>query len=182
MRGLIFTEFLDHVEQHYNFEVVDQIITQLGGDLSTGGAYTAVGNYPHEELLALAVALCGVTGSAKTVVLRDFAGKLMDTFRLMHPEYFEATDDVFAFLMSVESLIHVDVRKLYPDANPPLVAGSILNDGEMLLHYRSHRPLAELALALTEVSAREFGQALNIEVIERDADDRSLKIRLSKVP
>ena len=182
MRGSIFVEFLDHVEEKYGLDVVDRIIESLNGKLQTDGAYTTVGNYPHEELLAMAVALCSVTDKDLTSVMTEFADHVIRAFRRMHPDYFLGQDDVFKFLLSVGRVIHVDVQKLYPDAKTPQVEGAIGGDGCLTLRYASHRPLAQLALALAEASGRLFGQPLQIEVLERAADDRSVTMKIRRLP
>jgi hypothetical protein len=174
-------EFLDHVEQKYGFEAVDHIIEGLDGQLKTAGAYTAVGNYPHEELLAMAVALTSLSDKDMSAVIAEFADHLMGAFQRLHPDYFSNQRDVFEFLLSVEHVIHVDVQKLYPDAKTPLIQGAIADDGSLILKYSSHRPLAQLALALTEASGRVFRQPLKIEVLESAADGRSATMKLRKL-
>ena len=42
MKGIVFTEFLEMVEERYSAEVMDQIL--LGAKLPSGGAYTARGH------------------------------------------------------------------------------------------------------------------------------------------
>ena len=180
MIGTIFVEFLGHVEEKFGLDTVDQIIDKLDGKLSTGGAYTTVGNYPHGELLALAVALCSVDSKTMPQVVHDFAEHLMQAFYDGHAGYFGSSPDVFDFLLSVGSVIHADVRKLYPDARPPEVSGQLQTDGTLMLHYASYRPLAELALALTVMSGRFFGQPLAIDVVDRSEDDRSIAMRVRK--
>ena len=45
MKGIVFTEFLEMVEDKFSADMVDDIIDDC--DLASGGAYTAVGTYPH---------------------------------------------------------------------------------------------------------------------------------------
>ena len=55
MKGVVFTEFLEMVEEKFGDEMVDDIIND--SDLSTNGAYTAIGTYPHNEIITLVVNL-----------------------------------------------------------------------------------------------------------------------------
>lgn len=55
MKGVIFTSFLDMVEEKFNYETVDTIINN--SDLPSGGAYTAIGTYSHKEIVTLVVEL-----------------------------------------------------------------------------------------------------------------------------
>ncbi len=180
MIGSIFVEFLGHVEEKYGFDTVDQIIEQLDDKLSTGGAYTTVGNYPHDEMLAMAVALCTLGNKSVTEIVHDFAEHLMQVFHDQHGRYFNSDNDVFDFLLSVGDVIHADVRKLYLDARPPTVSGKLNSDGSLELSYESHRPLAELALALTASSGKYFNQSLSVDVIGRSEDDKRITMRVRK--
>ena len=57
MKGMVFTEFLEMVEDKFSPEVADQIIEQA--NLRSGGIYTSVGTYDHGEMIEL------VSASAK---------------------------------------------------------------------------------------------------------------------
>ena len=43
MRGVIFTELFELIEEKFGFEALDDII--MGADLPNDGAYSATGNY-----------------------------------------------------------------------------------------------------------------------------------------
>ncbi|MEO0814052.1 MAG: heme NO-binding domain-containing protein, partial [Myxococcota bacterium] len=45
MKGIVFTEFLEMVEDRFGFEAVDRLVTASGSD--NDGVYTAVGTYDH---------------------------------------------------------------------------------------------------------------------------------------
>ena len=48
MKGIVFTEFLDLVEEKFGLEMVDDIINS--SDLLSGGAYTSIGTYDFAEM------------------------------------------------------------------------------------------------------------------------------------
>ncbi|MEO0338393.1 MAG: heme NO-binding domain-containing protein, partial [Bacteroidota bacterium] len=48
MKGIVFTELLEMVEQEFGYETVDDLLENT--DLPSGGIYTAVGTYDHAEL------------------------------------------------------------------------------------------------------------------------------------
>ena len=70
MKGVVFTEFLDMVEQRFSADMVDDIIDDA--QLPHGGAYTAVGTYPHGEMVAMVVALSQRSGVAVPDLIRTF--------------------------------------------------------------------------------------------------------------
>ena len=49
MKGIVFTEFLEMVEQRFSPEIADRLIDE--SDLPSGGIYTAVGTYEHTEIV-----------------------------------------------------------------------------------------------------------------------------------
>ncbi|MDA9557054.1 heme NO-binding domain-containing protein, partial [Vibrio sp.] len=53
MKGVIFTEFLDLVEQQFGLSTLDQILDECEDE----GIYTSVGTYDHRDLVKLIVAL-----------------------------------------------------------------------------------------------------------------------------
>jgi len=55
MKGMVFTEFLEMVEDQFGFTMADKIISEA--ELASGGVYTSVGTYHHQEMVALVVNL-----------------------------------------------------------------------------------------------------------------------------
>ena len=60
MKGMVFTEFLEMVEDKFSADMVDDIIDDSAPP--SGGAYTAVGTYDHNELVGMVVALSQRSG------------------------------------------------------------------------------------------------------------------------
>ena len=70
MKGIVFTEFLELVEQKFGLEMVDRIITQ--SDLGSKGIYTAIGTYEFSEMLQLLQNLHDNTGIEIDDLLRIY--------------------------------------------------------------------------------------------------------------
>ncbi len=62
MKGIVFTEFIDLVEEKFGCEIVDNIINN--SNLSTNGDYTAIWTYNFSEMLSLHRNLNKETGIA----------------------------------------------------------------------------------------------------------------------
>lgn len=60
MKGIVFTEFLELVEDKFGLEMVDKIISS--SELESGGIYTSVGTYSFSEMLQLLQHLSDNTG------------------------------------------------------------------------------------------------------------------------
>jgi hypothetical protein len=161
MKGMVFTEFLDMVEQTWSPDLADRLIDHA--DSATGGAYTAVGTYDHRELVRMVQALAVESEVPVPELLRRFGHHLAKTFSGRFPAFFEAQPTLFDFLSSIDAVIHVEVLKLYPDAELPSFRVDHRADDVMTLTYRSTRHMAPLAVGLIEGAAVHYGRQVNIE-------------------
>ena len=168
MKGIVFSEFLEMVEDRFSPEVADLIIEQA--DLPSGGAYTAVGTYDHAEIVALVLQLEKETGVELPALLHAFGRHLFTRFVEGFPHFFEGQNNAFRFLAQVEDYIHVEVKKLYPDAELPSVVATMDGAERMTIVYRSDRAMADLAHGLIEGCIDHFGEAIDIDVTDLSSD------------
>jgi Haem-NO-binding len=162
MKGVVFTEFLGFVAHHYGEDTVDDIID--ASDLPNGGAYTSVGTYPPAEMEMLCTALSTETQQPTTNLVCSFGLHLSDTFAADYPEFFPKNGSFFDFLASVEDHIHVEVRKLYPDAELPSFKVVSRTATEMTIDYQSPRRMSALAHGLILGSAKQFGVTARVQI------------------
>ncbi len=146
MLGMVFTEFLDMVEERFSPATADAIVTEA--KLPHGGAYTAVGYYPHEEIVTLVTLLSERTETPVGELIKAFGHHLVGRFVHRYPAMFERTDELFDFLAAVDGEIHTEVRKLYPDATLPRLRVLSRSEDEMKLAYESPRSMESLAEGL----------------------------------
>lgn len=166
MKGVVFSEFIEFVEDAYSPEVVDEIIESAA--LDSGGAYTAVGTYPHQEMIDLVVALSEHTEVPVPDLMRSFGCHLLGRFGKLYPEFFHDVSDTFAFLETLENHIHREVLKLYPEAELPRFDYARPTDDQLVLLYRSARPFADLAEGLLH-GCIEYWQE-TVQVSREDLD------------
>ena len=160
MKGLIFTEFLEMVEEKFGYEVLDRL-TSLPC-LQNQGAYTSVGNYSHGEMLKMLDELHTAVDLPHKALIVAFAGWLFEVFLRIHPEFFERIDNSFDFLQGIETVIHSEVRRLYPDARLPDFECERRTDNELVMDYSSWRPFADLAEGLIEASSAHFNDRVEV--------------------
>jgi hypothetical protein len=160
MKGVVFTEFLEMAEDRFSLGVVDSVLRATAP--ASGGVYTSVGTYPVEELVGLLVQLSEQTRVPVPVLLKEFGGHLLRRFVQWYPEFFADARSSFDVLQNVEGHIHVEVRKLYPDAELPTFECNNEGDSTLLVTYRSPRRLADLAEGLMQACAEHFGEQVSI--------------------
>lgn len=175
MKGMVFTEFLEMVEGEHGLGMLDRIIR--AALLPNGGAYTAVGSYDHGELLRLVTALSEATGSSVSELLRQYGEYLFGRFTTGYPQLLRAGRDCFEFLRAIETHIHVEVRKLYPDAELPSFSYSAPTPGELIIEYRSQRGLADLAEGLILGCIQHYREAIRLTRKDLAKSDGAQRVR-----
>lgn len=160
MKGIVFTEFLEFVATCAGEDMVDDIIEQ--SDLASGGIYTTVGTYDHREMITLLDAFCARTGMEQKTALVSFGRCLAGRFAVLYPDFFRERTTLFDFLESVDGHIHVEVRKLYPDAQLPRFTTFRDEAGRLVMQYRSDRHFDLLAEGLILGAAHHYGQSVGI--------------------
>ena len=179
MKGIVFTEFLEMVDETFGIEMSDNLINEC--NLPSGGAYTAIGTYDHSEIVALVVKLSEKTQTEIPVLLKSFGKYLFGTFKKSYPAFLEAASNAFDFLESIEKYIHVEVRKLYPDAELPTFNTLRPNDKTLEMMYHSERKMSPFAEGLIEESFVYFQEEATIKTENVKPDGSIVKFTITKV-
>lgn len=161
MKGIVFTEFLEMVEKEFGIDTVDDIID--ASNLDSGGSYTSVATYPVEELLSLTEALSQLTQTPVNRLVHSFGQYLANSFVEKFPSFFEEQKTTLEFLKRVDQHIHVEVKKLYPEAELPKFTHQQKDQHTLLLHYQSTRNLPDLAHGLIEGSSLYYKENIDIQ-------------------
>jgi len=161
MKGLVFTEFMSMVGDKFGEDMVDDLIDDTAP--ASGGAYTAVGTYHHEELVNMVVALSEKVDAPVPALINAFGHHLGGVFTAKFPDFFAEVDTTLDFLKKIDNHIHVEVKKLYPDAELPVFNFDDSNPDEFKLVYSSERGFADLAQGLIESTSSYYGESFQIE-------------------
>jgi hypothetical protein len=162
------------IEQEQSPEMVDDILDSCS--LKSGGAYTTVGTYDHTELLQIVNALSQKTGKSSQELIKQYGQHLFFRFYEIMPGFFEAPQSTFDFLESVHSYIHVEVKKLYPDASLPNFETDRQDSKKMMMIYTSKCPFADFAEGLMLGCIAFYEEEIKI-----DKEDRNTKSEYCRV-
>lgn len=178
MRGFVFTGFLDFVESQTSPELVESMLDQC--DLPSGGAYTATGTYQHSEILAMLHYLNRTTGQAVNDMLMDFGQHLFSNLIRHHPEMHRSGTGLLDFLEGIETHIHREVRKLYPNAELPFFDAIRPDPRHLVLNYSSTRPFAGLAAGMIAGAVGYFDDKAKVEqTMHQDAGGLTAQFRVT---
>ncbi|MGH8249792.1 MAG: heme NO-binding domain-containing protein [Steroidobacteraceae bacterium] len=162
MKGIIFNLLEEVVSTHLGEAAWDGFLESVGVD----GAYTSLGNYPDEEFSRLVGAMSRQSGKSDRETLKWFGQLSMPFLAQRYPEFFTPHKGLRSFLLSLNDVIHAEVRKLYPGAEVPVFefemsAGAGAHD-TLIIHYRSKRRLCSLAEGFIAGAADHFDEVVTV--------------------
>lgn len=169
MKGVIFTEFLDFIEAQHGILVADQVITTA--ELPADRAYTSSGTYPFSELLKLVNRTHEITRIAVPDLLANFGCHMFGTLIGRFPSLADGCADAYTLMLAVDSKIHVEVSKLFPDAELPHIKVKAIDGDTIRFEYRSPRCLADFAEGMLQGCFRHFGE--NFQIMRRELSEQN---------
>ncbi len=162
MKGVVFTEFLEMVEDKFGFETADAIV--VNSNLPSGGIYTSIGTYAHQEMIVLLQQLNLRTQIPIPDLLRNYGQHLFSRFTEMYPVFFTHAKTAFEFLESIENHIHTQVLKLYPDAELPKFETTRKSENTLEMLYRSDRAMGHFAHGLIIGCLNYFDERADVKI------------------
>ena len=178
MKGIVFTEFLELVENKFGLGVVNQIIE--GCQLDTDGVYTTVGNYSHKDMFKMVAKLSELKDIPVPELLEIYGEYFFDTLSNGYPQFMDQSNS-FAFLESIDNYIHPEVLKLYPEAELPSFDAKVNGENEMTLLYKSSRKMSDFAVGLIKGATNYFNEKVTIEKKNEENNGEIVLINIRKV-
>ncbi|WP_031425251.1 heme NO-binding domain-containing protein [Flavimarina sp. Hel_I_48] len=178
MKGIVFTEFLDMVEQEFGLDTVDEIITN--SELKSGGAYTSVGTYDFFEMQSLIVNLSQITGITVDDLIYAYGTFFFTVLLRHHSDILNLYTSPLTLIASVEDHIHVQVRKIYPGAELPTFKIIKQEQDYLEILYISDRSMYMFAKALMDQTFQHYHENSKIELEKLKEDGSKVLFKIYK--
>ena len=178
MKRIVFTEFLDLVEDKFGLEMVDKIIQQ--SQLESNGIYTSVGTYKFSEMLQLLQHLSENTNISIDDLQLVYAEHFFSVLETSYPGLIATFNDPIEMLASIENHIHIEVRKIYPDAELPTFEVVNKTDNSLIMIYKSSRAMHHFGLGLINKTFEHFNANANIVLEKIKEDGTEVKFIINK--
>lgn len=159
MKGVIFNLAEEVVVGAYGEDTWDALLDAAGLD----GSYTSLGSYPDEHLFAIVGAASSLLGVPAHSVVRTIGEGAMPLLADRYPVFFTPHTSTRSFLLTLNEIIHSEVRKLYPGADVPEFQFDDSDPERLLITYQSARKLCALAEGFIVGAARHYGQTASID-------------------
>lgn len=159
MKGIIFNLLEEIVREEHGEDTWDDLLDAADLD----GVYTSLGNYPDEQLGRLVTAAAAALGLSVDDVVAWTGRRALPLMASRFPKFFDGHTNTRGFLLTLNDIIHPEVRKLYPGADTPEFEFDTSNPDMLVMHYRSARRLCAFARGLVEGAADHFGEAVEFK-------------------
>lgn len=160
MQGSIFTVFSQMVIEKLGMEAWNELLDIVKP--SSEGVYTKGMQYDDSEMTALVGALSTKTNTDIPSLVRTFGGYLFIHLYNNSPANLSHVDNLKDFLSIIDSVIHKEVKRVYPQAYLPSFDYSEAPNGELVMFYQSKRKLCHLSEGLILSAASHFNEEVEI--------------------
>ena len=178
MKGIVFTDFLDLVEIKFGLGMVDKIINQ--SKLESEGIYTSIGTYSFSEMLQLLQHLSAQTDISIDGLLLTYGEHFFSVIKKTYPGLLATYKDPIEMLSSTENHIHIEVRKIYPDAEFPTFIVEEKTENSLIMIYKSGRAMHHFGLGLMNKTFEHFNSTASIVLEKIKEDGTEVKFIITK--
>jgi predicted hydrocarbon binding protein len=172
MKGIVFVKFNEFIEELWGEEFWDELL--YDAQLPSEGIYTTVGTYDDQELFNLIGLIVDKKGLSPKDAQFAFGKWVFKELYQAAPPQAHDFHDIFEFLHAVQNFIHVEVKKLNPDALLPEF--EFISESPTLLkfHYQSPRKLCFFCEGIIHGLAEHTRQAVKVSQseCEHEGDQR----------
>jgi hypothetical protein len=120
VKGIIFNLAEEVVRREHGEDAWGAILLGAGLD----GSWTSLGSYPDEHLERVATGAAALLGTDERTVPRTVGEGAIPLLAERYRHFFTPHTDTRAFVMTLNDMIHPEVRKLYPVRPRPCSASS----------------------------------------------------------
>jgi hypothetical protein len=159
MKGVIFNLAEEVIVQSHGEDGWDAVLDAAGLE----GSYSSLGNYPDGELARLVQAASSLLQLTPQEVVRRLGEGALPLLAARYPFFFAGHASTRPFLLTLNDIIHAEVRKLYPGAEVPEFDFDDRDPACLVLRYRSARRLCALAEGFILGAARYYGEEASLD-------------------
>lgn len=159
MKGVVFNLLEEIVSREYGEDTWDKLLDAA----ELEGAYTSLGSYADGELVGLVRAGSTILGLPPDAIVRWFGSAALPLLADAYPQFFSPHVSTRSFLLTLNDIIHPEVRKLYPGADVPTFDFHAPSDRTLVMGYSSPRKLCAFAEGLIAGTAAHYGETVTIE-------------------
>jgi len=162
MKGIVFNLLEELVRREFG----DAEWSRVVQDAEVDSAFTSLDSYPDAVLRRLVAAVGKRAQKTPGEALQWFGRHTMPLLATQYPHLFAAQKSTRSFILTLNDIIHPEVRRLYPGADVPVFDFDTSSPDALTLGYHSPRRLCALAHGFIEGAADYYGETVDVEQSE----------------
>lgn len=160
MKGVIFCYLKEFIEERYGLETWYELIDLC--PLKQKPPYVKPGNYSHFDFLSIVDGIANKVGESSNIFIKEFGKATFQRMARDYPVFVEKYDHPKPFLLTVDGIIHVEVQKLFSNAELPQFYYEDVGENALIIRYQSERKLCPLMEGLILGATNYFQYNVNI--------------------
>ncbi len=160
MQGSIYTAFSDMVVEKMGMQQWNDLLEEVNP--ASHGVYTSGQQYADSELIDMVVLLSEKTGIEVEKLVEAFGLYLFDKLYARCPVDISEIKGLRAFLLAIDNVIHVEVKRVHPQAYLPKFEYEDGPNNELIMYYSSKRKLCHASVGLIKGAALQFAEQVSI--------------------
>jgi hypothetical protein len=158
MKGVVFNLLEELVRREFGDSEWNHVLQ----DADVDGAFTSLDTYPDAVLRRLVAAVGKRAQKTPGEALQWFGRHSMPLLSLQYPHLFAAQESARSFILTLNDIIHPEVRRRYPGADVPVFDFDTTAPDSLTLGYHSPRRLCALAHGFIEGAADHYGEIVDV--------------------
>lgn len=154
MKGTIVRCLEELVVTQFGQDKWEQCLQDVGLKAST--VFLPMSDIPDEQVAELTQAVCNTLGITLSQAADAFGDYWVNVYcQKMYPMYFERKATSRDFLLDMDN-VHVQMTRAMERARPPRFDYEWKNDKTLVMHYKSHRDMADFLVGLARGVAKYY--------------------------
>lgn len=169
MKGVVFNILEGFIDENFGDGTFDELVDASLPDNTE--PFVGPGTYPDEHLFKIVGKAIELQELELEPTLRGFGKYMFGKLAAKYPDFVNVHNNPKDFIKTIHDIIHVEVRKLFPEAVTPKFLYSNDTDGRLTLRYESERNLFALAEGLIDGSAEYYKMPIKITREEANPEE-----------
>ena len=176
IHGSIFILLKKFIDNSFLYNTWNEFLKRLGVEAVE---FDINRSYPIELFHSLVHESAQLKQVSENKLIEEFGEFLVPDLLIFYAAYLKPQWKTLELLEHTEAVMHQAVRKINPDADPPKLHVSRVNERLLIIDYYSKRKLSGLAIGIIRGIAVFYGEDKRIAILPTSAfDDERVQIRV----
>ncbi len=163
MKGIVFNIFQKFVEENIGEEEWEDVLEETGFD---DDVFVAPKTYKDEDFLSIVTKTIEKFKLVPEQAIHSFGKFSFPILISKIPDLVKQFEDSKSFLKGLDSIIHIEVKKLLPGAETPRFFYKEIEANKIRLEYVSKRNLPSFVTGLLEGLGEYYNEKINVSLLE----------------